>query len=472
KYNTAEAYAANTSKSFTFEGVADGATASNFYLSGSNITIGLAAVKTDGTAVKLTDTSDGKEYNLKLGKGMTSSRTLTAAEYDSGVYQTKGITNVGYELSDDKQSIKYNTEKAYAANTSKSFTFEGVADGATASNFYLSGSNITIGLAAVKTDGTAVKLTDTSDGEDYNLKLGRGMTAATTTASLSGSKYTVNYSTAGYNLNNAAKEIKYVAKNETALELNGITKAPSGVSNGVASLQTATFNKATVTSNAADYFFAIESGTYTGKTFTGSANADTVTNAGASLTINLGNGNDSIISTGANVTINGGAGNDYIKSTGAGSSVLGGAGADTIACGGGADTIDAGAGNDIVYGGSGADSIFGNSGNDSLNGAAGNDSLWGGAGNDTLTGGAGADTFIYRPSEGTDTITDYNNSQGDILRILKADGTSGTYTGATFASNKLTLAIDGGSVILTNVKSGSSININGTTHKISGSGLS
>ena len=47
------------------EGISDDAKASNFYISGKTITIGKAAVKTDGTAVKLLNQSD---YTLKLGK--------------------------------------------------------------------------------------------------------------------------------------------------------------------------------------------------------------------------------------------------------------------------------------------------------------------------------------------------------------------------------------------------------------------
>ncbi|MBR4643471.1 MAG: hypothetical protein IKO74_12270, partial [Selenomonadaceae bacterium] len=207
--------------------------------------------------------------------------------------------------------------------------------------------------------------------------------------------------------------------------------------------------------------------------------------------------NDSIVSSGAKVTIDAGAGNDFIKSTGANSSILGGAGADTITGstgadylnggngndsilggkgadtligGAGVDSLNGGTGNDSLWGGAGVDYLDGGTGNDSLNGGTGNDSLWGGAGNDTLTGGSGNDTFIYQPNTGKDTITDY--ASGDILQILKADGTNGTYTKAAFASNTLTLTIDGGgSVILTNVKSGSSVNINGTSHTISGKTL-
>ena len=86
-------------------------------------------------------------------------------------------------------------------------------------------------------------------------------------------------------------------------------------------------------------------------------------------------------------------------------------------------------------------------------------------------GGSGEDTFVYKPGEGTDHITDF--SGGDMLKILKTNGNAGgTYTSATFSGGNLTLAISGGgTVILDNVKSGQSININGTTKTISGNTL-
>jgi surface adhesion protein len=75
-------------------------------------------------------------------------------------------------------------------------------------------------------------------------------------------------------------------------------------------------------------------------------------------------------------------------------------------------------GADLLSGGDGNDIIFGQGGDDTLNGGAGNDILLGGMGNDTLTGGAGADTFMYVKGEtGTDTIVDFNTSQGDVIDL-------------------------------------------------------
>ncbi|MBR0261586.1 MAG: hypothetical protein IJQ85_07305 [Selenomonadaceae bacterium] len=65
--------------------------------------------------------------------------------------------------------------------------------------------------------------------------------------------------------------------------------------------------------NADKYKFSIAKGTYTGKIFTGSKNADTITATSTTgLTINAGNENDFVTSSGKNSTINGGAGNDTL----------------------------------------------------------------------------------------------------------------------------------------------------------------
>jgi len=60
----------------------------------------------------------------------------------------------------------------------------------------------------------------------------------------------------------------------------------------------------------------------------------------------------------------------------------------------------------------------GTAGNDNLVGGSGNDTLLGLGGQDTLTGGLGADKFRFNsPSEGIDTITDFNPTQGDKIEL-------------------------------------------------------
>ena len=126
-----------------------------------------------------------------------------------------------------------------------------------------------------------------------------------------------------------------------------------------------------------------------------------------------------------------------------------------------ADTITANGNNILIDGGEGNDQIVSGGVKVTINGGAGNDRLWGGSGNDT---------FIYTTNEGLDTIFDF--SAGDMLKILNPDSTNGKYSKAAFASGTLTLTIDGGgTVIFNNVKTGDTLNINGTTRTIIGKTL-
>ena len=136
-----------------------------------------------------------------------------------------------------------------------------------------------------------------------------------------------------------------------------------------------------------------------------------------------------------------------------------------------ANTITGGSGKDVIKGGDGNDYLYGDKGNDILYGDAGNDSLWGSDGNDKLYGGAGNDIFIYRPNEGTDTI--YDCAAGDMLKILKSNGTEGgSFTSSSFDGKNLTLAISGGGkVVFSGVKANDTFNINGTSYSISGKKL-
>uniref|UniRef100_UPI003A8EEBBE tandem-95 repeat protein n=1 Tax=Ferrimonas sp. TaxID=2080861 RepID=UPI003A8EEBBE len=66
------------------------------------------------------------------------------------------------------------------------------------------------------------------------------------------------------------------------------------------------------------------------------------------------------------------------------------------------------------------DTLIGESGDDLLIGGEGNDLLIGGEGDDIFIGGSGADTFKWLPGDAdgsTDTIIDFNPSEGDVLDI-------------------------------------------------------
>ena len=111
-------------------------------------------------------------------------------------------------------------------------------------------------------------------------------------------------------------------------------------------------------------------------------------------------------------------------------------------------------------------SLIGSKGKDTLNGGDNNDTLWGGKGNDILTGGDGADTFIYQAGEGTDTITDYNFDDGDLLQILDKKGkvlSKGAIKKWVFDGDDCVLSIKGGGkLILADVGTSATLNVNGT----------
>ncbi|MBR3499457.1 MAG: hypothetical protein IKO05_10750, partial [Selenomonadaceae bacterium] len=226
----------------------------------------------------------GDGYTLALGDGMTAPKN-SKATYSDGIYKSKGTT-AGYTLSDDGQSI------TYSAPTTKTFEFSGLDDDTSVKNFYLSGDVITVGKAAMKTDGTPVKLL--TDG--YSLKLGKNMAAPTDNAgTLDGGVYTFGGQTAGYTLSDDAQSITYSAATDPTLKLSGVASKLKAPADGVAVLEAENFNKnLKIVSNAGGFTFSVEAGDYSGKVLTGSADGDYITSAGDNLKISAGAGNDTL----------------------------------------------------------------------------------------------------------------------------------------------------------------------------------
>ena len=107
-------------------------------------------------------------------------------------------------------------------------------------------------------------------------------------------------------------------------------------------------------------------------------------------------------------------------------------------------TINGGLGNDVIWGSDATETLIGGDGNDIL---------FGGSGNDTLTGGAGADTFEFTVTAGSDTITDYSKSDGDVLKIYRRDQYEGDQE-ATISAGVVTfgsVTIDLGDTSLTSL---------------------
>ncbi len=161
-----------------------------------------------------------------------------------------------------------------------------------------------------------------------------------------------------------------------------------------------------------------------------------------------GTGDDSLVGNGQNDKLYGGDGADTLEGGSGKDRLYGNDGADTLSGnghrdimfgganddrllgGGGRDRMMGGKGDDRLYGNKWQDKLLGNAGNDTLGGGGGDDTLIGGAGDDSLYGGTGADTFVFYASNGNDTISDFNASQGDVLRLdadLWTDGDQGTF---------------------------------------------
>ncbi|MBI2235210.1 MAG: VWA domain-containing protein, partial [Micavibrio aeruginosavorus] len=74
----------------------------------------------------------------------------------------------------------------------------------------------------------------------------------------------------------------------------------------------------------------------------------------------------------------------------------------------------------------GDDTINGSAGNDLIFGQEGDDIITGGAGNDLLYGGSGADAFVYNAAtDGTDSILDFDVTEGDVLDLSVLLGDAG-----------------------------------------------
>jgi len=121
---------------------------------------------------------------------------------------------------------------------------------------------------------------------------------------------------------------------------------------------------------------------------------------GVGDTIFAGDGHDTVFVYGSGGTL-GVAATDIVATTGT-----------HIVAGGGVDFLSGGNGNDVLDGSASAQGV------DTLVGGQGNDTLTGGHGHDVMTGGAGADTFAFNGGGGTHVVTDFSQSDGDIMSLV------------------------------------------------------
>lgn len=120
-----------------------------------------------------------------------------------------------------------------------------------------------------------------------------------------------------------------------------------------------------------------------------------------------------------------------------GGKVTAAGGAINVLGGSAADIINGGSSSDKIDGGKGDDRLIGNSGNDTISGGNSKDFIQGGSGADKLTGGTGADVFSFistkdSTSSSRDTITDFKQSEDDIINLQIIDANSKTGTNDKF----------------------------------------
>ncbi|MBI1310969.1 tandem-95 repeat protein [bacterium] len=161
----------------------------------------------------------------------------------------------------------------------------------------------------------------------------------------------------------------------------------------------------------------------------GTSESVTFETSGSSVTVNLGDGNDSLQATGLDSTFNG----TLTVNAGAGADVVDLSGISTNAIINGDD------GNDTLTGGSGNDQVVGNAGDDIVRGGTGDDVVLGGAGRDTVSGGAG------------NNVVDGNGTSFDVLQedvtgtVVLTDGLLTWDTGSNTLNRIESIVLIGGS---------------------------
>jgi len=192
--------------------------------------------------------------------------------------------------------------------------------------------------------------------------------------------------------------------------------------------------------------------------YTLGANLENLNLLGA-IVSGTGNELDNIITGNTrNNVLSGGAGNDRLDGGTGADTMIGGVGDDTYVVDNGSDVVTenanegtdtilssvsfnalpnnvenitlTGTGNNEIRGNSLDNILTGNSGNNILMGEGGHDTLIGGAGDDTLNGNSESNTYLYRRTDGKDTINDsyrtvdYYYSDGDTVLMTWAPQTN------------------------------------------------
>ena len=524
--NNKISYLTKNLKTITFSGLTSGAKASDITVSGKKITLGKNAIPTDGTAVSVktsgyTLTTDNLSAVIISNNGAAKKANYyfaTSGKTPTDYVKTTGSDKKTYYIKKDAKFTKAYAE--YGINTKV------IDDGKTESYMAAAPSGYTKIIDANGTFYTnaitmSAKLTNAS-AVGKNLVLTAGKESLTVSGA---AKKTVEVTAKGIVYKAAAGLLTNTSTNAVTITENYNASKGYTASASIKSVN-ATKVKENIAINGSKASQITITGGKGNDSLIGGKNNDTLSGGAGNDTLTGGKGKDLFIYSAGNdvitdyatsdrisigaaiskssvkdsdatftinsgtLTVKNGKGKNisFIEADGTARTIISGAQlftnsssakvtlASGIEVGDASErtkaiTLTGNAKANTLLGGSGKDKLYGKAGDDKIYGNKGNDSLWGGAGNDTLYGGAGKDVFIYKPGEGTDTIFDYQS--GDMLQILKSNGsTGGSFTKSSFSSGKLALTVSGGGkIVFDNVNATDTFNINGATYKISGKTL-
>ncbi|MEG4801103.1 DUF4347 domain-containing protein [Microcoleus sp. ARI1-B5] len=226
----------------------------------------------------------------------------------------------------------------------------------------------------------------------------------------------------GASLNTAIARIQKVALGETAKDFKEVTAGNKTIAEVVAEntgaaltsqIQTATVPDAPavpVIGGSVDIISTEPN------QIIGTDGNDAIAGTSGSDTISGKRGNDQILGLEGNDWMNGNQDNDTVDGGIGDDTIYGGKGEDSLVGFNGEDILFGNRASDKIDGGESNDSLYGGSGNDLLTGGNGDDFLVGETGEDTLIGGFGRDVFLLAPSQGIDTILDFEKGQ-DLIGL-------------------------------------------------------
>ena len=194
------------------------------------------------------------------------------------------------------------TTATYGTTTKKIITVKGVKS---TDGLSVNGKVVTVAASSLNKSKVTIS-------KGYTLALADDVTKTSNKKAWSLSGTTAKYNqttTAGYKL--ADNVITYTKKSTKTLATVNGAKSKSGlsVSGKTIKLAASALNKKVSVSGGYAFDFASD---YKKAKITGSSSADTITTAGANMTISGGAGNDSIVSKGKNSVITGGKGKDTL----------------------------------------------------------------------------------------------------------------------------------------------------------------